>query len=49
MEIKLLKGKVVNGETHPAGATLEVTPADAKQLIATKAAVAVGKAGKAAK
>jgi len=40
MEITLLKGKVVNGEPHAIGETLETPDADARHLIQTGAAVA---------
>ena len=38
MKITLLRGKVVNGETHQAGETLETEDRAARHLIATGAA-----------
>lgn len=47
MKITLLRGKVVNGEAHKAGKTLETNDQAARHLIATKAAKpADGKAEK---
>ena len=42
VKIKLLRGKVVNGDTQKEGAVLEVADKDARHLIATSAAVEVG-------
>jgi len=42
MRITLLRGKVVNGETHKAGKTLETEDRAARHLIATNAAKPAG-------
>ena len=42
MKITLLRGKVVNGETHEAGETLETDDRAARHLIVTGAAKPAG-------